>query len=163
MRGQSTEASRRKSAARRRTKDEFDDVVLEEQDAEVLAGVDKLVDHLRALGGFESLGTSAANPVLYLNLYTNGGPPVYWPLLLRPRNNKLIVRVQKLRTHPAFAEDAARSELLAKVAAAAGAPMQGNVEANPWVPLRVLAEPEAVAKLGEVLAWIKQCGDESVD
>jgi hypothetical protein len=160
VRGQSTEAGRRKSTARRRTKDEFDDVVISIHGEQVLAGVDKLVEMVKALGGFESLGTSEANPVLYLNLHTNGGPPVYWPFLFRPRGDKLIVRIQKLRTHPAFVDEDSRAELLAKIADVAGAPVQGNVEGNPWIPLHLLADAGVVEQMGEVLAWIKQRGDD---
>jgi hypothetical protein len=69
----------------------------------------------------------------------------------------------RLRTHPAFEDEDVRDDLLARVEDAAGARIQGNRDANPWVPLSSVEKPGVVDKLVGVLAWIKDIADAGPD
>jgi hypothetical protein len=160
VRGRSSSEAQRKAPALRRTREEFDQVLLAHHDQRVLDQVNDLVKRAERLGGFESLGTSADDPALYINFRTNGGPPVYWPFLLRPKPNKLVVRIQKLRTHPAFADEGVRDDLLARVATAVGlATVEGNTDGAPWIPLERLLRPDTVDQLAKVLEWVTATAD----
>ncbi len=119
VRGRSSTEAQRKSPSLRRTRNEFDEVLLAHNGQEMLDQVNALVKRAEALGGFESISTSAQDPALYINFHTEGGSPVYWPFLLYPRRSKLVVRIQKLRAHPAFADEGVRDDLLARVATGA--------------------------------------------
>jgi hypothetical protein len=159
VRGRSTPAAQRKAPAHRRSKDEFDQVTQAGLGTAVLDAINSLVERAEGIGAFISLGTSEQNPALYINFHTNGGAPAYWPFLLKPRNGKLIVRIQKLRTHPAFKDEGVRDDLLARVAGAAGVSVEGNTDGAPWVPLSVLAKPGVIDKLAEVLQWVTSTAD----
>jgi hypothetical protein len=159
VRGLSTPTGRRKSTPERRTKDEFDEVLLVHHPQEVLDGVNELIKRAETLGGWPSIGRGANNPALYINFRTNGGLPKYWPLLIGPVRGKLVVRVVKLRGHPAFEDPEVREELLARVAAATGSPIQGNTDGMPWVPLAAIAKPGVVDKLADVLTWVVATAD----
>ena len=81
---------------------------------------------------------------------------------MNPRSGKLIVRVQKLRTHPVFGDETIRADLLDRVAKAAGLErIEGNVDGAPWVPVTVLSDAGVVTALGDVLAWAAVTGDGS--
>jgi hypothetical protein len=164
VRGRSSPEGQGKAPTQRRTRQEFDQVLLAEHDQELLNQVNALVKKAEELGGYEAISTSAQNPALYINFRTNGGPPVYWPFLLRPRPNKLVVRIQKLRAHPAFADEGVRDELLVRVAKAAGLnAVQGNADGAPWVPLDRLLQPGVVDQLAHVLAWVTTTADAGMD
>lgn len=159
VRGRSTPAAQRKGSPQRRSRAEFDHAVVTHLGHKVLSAVNDLARRAENMGGFESLGTSEHNPALYLNFHTNGGAPVYWPFVAEPRADKLAVRIPRLRTHPAFADKTVRDDLLARVAAAARSPMQGNAEGAPWVPLTVVANPGVVDELAAVLQWVTTTAD----
>jgi hypothetical protein len=163
VRGRSTPAARRKGPAERRSREEFNQAVVTHLGQPVLAAVNALVTAAEGIGGFESRGTSEANPVLYVNFHTNGGAPVYWPFLLKPGGDKLIIRMLKLRTHTAFKDETVRDDLLARVAAATGSTIQGNTDGSPWVPLSVVAVPGVVDKLTDVLRWVTATADAKLD
>ena len=160
VRGRSTPAAQRKGPAPRRTREEFDQVVAARHGQQVLDAISALVAAAKDMGGFESLGTSAENPALYINFHTKGGAPFYWPFLFRPKQGKLIVRIQKLRTQPAFADETVRDDLLGRVAAAVGeANTSGNPDGAPWVPLATLTRPGALENLTAVLKWVTETAD----
>jgi hypothetical protein len=162
IRGRSSAAAQRKAPTQRRTRVEFDQAFLATHDQMLLDQVNALVARAEKLGGFESIGTSKLNPALYINFRTNGGSPVYWPFLVAPPRNKLIVRIQKLRAHHAFRDPSVRDELLARTAEAAGVPaVLGNVDGAPWVPLDRLLEPGVVDRLAAVLEWVTTTADAS--
>jgi hypothetical protein len=68
-----------------------------------------------------------------------------------------------LRSHPAFVDEEVRDEVLARVADAAGTPIQGNRNGNPWVPLSSVAKPGVVDNLVDVLKWIKDTAEAGPD
>jgi hypothetical protein len=160
VRGRSSPEAQRKAPTQPRTREEFEQVLLAAHSQALLDQVNALVQKAEKLGGFETISTSAQDPALYINFRTKGGSPVYWPFLLRPRRNKLVVRIQKLRAHPAFADEGVRDELLSLVAKAAGLDtIQGNSDGAPWVPLDRLLQPGVVEQLGQVLAWVTKAAD----
>jgi hypothetical protein len=159
VQGRSSPVAQKKAPAQRRSRDEFDQVVRTHLGEQVLSAVTSLIEKAEGLGSFVTLGTSEQRPGLTLNFHTNGGPPVYWPFRLGPGRDRLIVFIQKLRTLPAFEDEEVRDDLLARVADAAGTPIQGNTEGRPWVPLSSVANPGVVDKLVDVLARIKATAD----
>ncbi len=154
VRGRSSLAAQRKSSARGHSREVFDRFVVEHLDVKTLESINVLLEHVVRLGGFPSMGTSERSPTLYVNFPMGEGGAPYWPLLLIPRQDKLVVRMRKMRTHPAFADEGDRDALLARVAGAVNSVAQGNPAGAPWVPLSALNEAGVVDKLTEVLAWV---------
>ena len=159
MRGRSTPIAQRKGPVQRRTREEFDQVAQAVCGQAVLDAIKTLVEKAQTLGGFESLGTSEANPALYLNFRTNGGTPLYWPFVLMPRQARPVVKIRGLRAHPALAGEDVLDQLLERVVTAAASPTHGNADGAPWVPLATLANPGVVDKLAEVLHWVVSTAD----
>lgn len=157
--GRSTTGGAKKGPAERITGEEFAAAVVSFQGEAVLAAVESLIDALASLDGFSSFGTGSHNPALYLNLRTKGAAPVYWPYLLKPRHDKFIVRIRKLRTHPVFSDDEAREALVAKVESAFGEPLAGSTDGDRWAPMSKLKDPEVLAAIKEVLEYTRQIGD----
>jgi hypothetical protein len=133
VRGRNSAIAQRKAPSQRRSRDDFDQAVRAHLGEGVLAAVSSLIEKAEGMGAFVTLGTSEERPGLSLNFHTNGGPPVYSPFRLNSGpKDKLIIRMGRLRTHPAFEDEEVRDDVLDQVADAASTPIQGNRDANPW-------------------------------
>jgi hypothetical protein len=162
--GRDNPIAQRKAPPQRRSRDDFDQAVRTHLGEPVRSAVSSLIEKAEHMGGLVKVGTSEQAPALSLNFQTNGGPPVYSPFRLNSgRLDKLIVRMGRLRIHPAFEDEDVRDDILDWVADAAGTPIQGNRDANPWVPLSSVTKPGVVDNLVAVLARIKATADAVTD
>jgi hypothetical protein len=162
--GRNSPIAQRKAPPQPRSRDDFAQAVRTHLGDPVLSAVSSLIEKAEGMGAYVTLGTSEQAPGLSLNFHTNGGPPVYSPFRLNSGpKNKLIIRMGRLRTHPAFQDEEVRDDVLDRVVDAASTPIQGNRDANPWVPLSSVANPGVVDKLVGVLAWIKATADAGPD
>ncbi len=121
----------------------------------MLARVDQLVPLLHDLGGFESLGTGAKLPTMYLNLRSNIDGAAYSPLLPSPRRNKLSFRLSELASHPILGRSDVVEELEGQFAIAAGVSLSGGSGRDRWVPMSVLLEDGRPDQLLMLLDWVR--------
>lgn len=163
VKGVRSERTARKGPTKRASRSDFDDVTKAVLGDEMVAVVEQLVTAVRSLGGFESISTSSVNPAMYLNFRTAGTDSVYWPILLRPRQDKLIIRMQKLKRHPVFADPGLRQQLILKVGDAAKTSVSGNHDGAPWVPLTTLQSEGVIAELTDVLSWVRDTANGLTD
>ncbi len=112
-----------------------------------------LVARAEQLGAFVSIGTSEKSPRLFLNFHTPIGRDM-WPIAINPGLGKLVLFLRFLKSHPAFADEAVRAELVDRMEQATGVKIQGdNLGGFPFFPVQVVTEAGAIQQIIEVLEW----------
>ncbi len=158
--GRSSPGATRKTAAIRRSEEEFWDTLREAQGQEVVNAAAQLVTGAKKRGARVTIGTSVRSPKLFLNLDTKGTGRTYWPLVLDPRPGKLSLFLRYLRNHPAFEDDAVRAEFVERMSSAAGTTVLGdNLDGLPSLPVTCLTEDGVVQRVLSTLDWVIQVAD----
>jgi hypothetical protein len=161
VRGRSSPVAQKKAPAQHRSRHEFDAAVRTYLGEQVLAAVSSLIEKAEGIGGVVTVGTGEP-PGVQIHVHTSDGGRLL-TIRLNPGNDKLVVRIMELRSHPAFEDDEMRDDLLARVVTAAGTPIEGNIEGAPWVPLSSITNPGVVDRLVAVLVWVKATADAGAD
>lgn len=153
VRGRTTSVPSRKLPKERRTRPEFEAVLKARHGQTVLKAVTDLVARAEALGSFVTIGTNKKSPRLFLNFHTPCGSDM-WPIGINPGPGKLVLFLRNLKTHPAFADEAVRGELVAGMERATGLAILGdNLGGFPYFPVEVLIQDGVVDSILDVLRW----------
>ncbi len=156
---ESEPSSRSKSAAPRRTRAEFDAILLARQGQSVADGFTEFASEMESMGFTISIGTQEANPQLFFNYQPDIGDQ-FWTISLRPKTAKMHLQLRSLERRAPFADEEVRAQLVDNVRLATGQPIPNpNLSGYPSTPTTFLTDPNQRTKMLQVMKWCIETND----